>query len=152
MIDPESITHQSTLDIFRRAYMRQVGVGAEKLSYSELQDRTGILVRTLKSWRDGEAMPQVDNLLKLCSVFGPSFTDEILMLIGQGGVENIEAASHSDPICTVADLVGVTSEITDRMRDGNFCYRDKAQVAPMLLTLAHKIEEQAKAMLAELPR
>jgi len=152
MIDPEAITHETALDIFRAAYLRRVGVGAGRMSYGDLADATGVQVRTLKSWRDGQAMPHLDSWLKICLVFGPEFTSETLRVIGQGGVENIDPDARSDVHECVADLAAQLGEITDRLRDGVFCHRDKAQVAPQLLTLAHKLEEQAKAMLAEVPR
>lgn len=150
MIDPETITHDTALDVFRAAYMRRVGLRG--MGFGELSDLTGIQVRTLKSWRDGQAMPHMDSLLKLCAVFGPEFTSEILTVVGQGGVENIAAAEQVDAVCTAADLVDVTNQIMGRLRDGVFDHRDKAVVGPLLLKLAHVAEEQGKAMLAAAPK
>ena len=151
MIDPESITHQTALDVFRRAFMHHVGQGVGKMSCSDLSDKTGIQVRTLKSWRDGQSMPHWGNVLKLGAVFGPVFVSEILSVIGQGGVDYIQPR-HSSPLSTVADLMVVTSEITERLRDGVFDNRDKAKTAPLLLNLARIIEEEALAMQSELPQ
>jgi len=89
MIDPETITHDNALDVFNRAYIKRVGVGHDRMSYGELSDQIGVQVRTLKSWRESQSMPHMDSLLKLCVVFGPDFTSEILTVAGQGGVENI---------------------------------------------------------------
>ena len=143
----EFLTHQTVQDVFRAAFMRRVGVGDTRTSYGDLQDATGIPVRTLKSWREGAAMPHLDNFLKLAAVFGPDFTSEFLRVIGQGGVEHIDQAEAVNAHECAADLAGVLSDITERLRDGKFCYRDRAAVAPQLLALAHKAEEQAKAML-----
>ncbi|MBT4075692.1 MAG: hypothetical protein HOE78_03830 [Gammaproteobacteria bacterium] len=152
MIDPETITHDNALDVFRAAYTRRVGVGHEKMSYGQLSDTIGVQVRTLKSWRDSQSMPHMDSLLKLCVVFGPDFTSEILTVAGQGGVENIDPSTRSNAHAAAADITDVLAEITTRLRDGVFCHRDKAATAPLMLDLSHKLEEQAKAMLSEVPR
>lgn len=147
MIDPEGITHKTALNVFRLAFARRVGVGETKASYGDLQDNTGIPIRTLKSWHDGQAMPHIDNLLKLCVVFGPDFTTEILVVAGQGGVENLEIDEQVNAMGTAADLVKMTNEITERLRDGVFCHRDRAVTGPKLLELSRALEAQGKAML-----
>jgi transcriptional regulator with XRE-family HTH domain len=152
MFDPESVTHKEALSVFRSAFIRRVGIGKVKMSYGDLSDATGIQVRTLKSWSEGASMPHLDSLLKLCAVFGPDFTSEILSIVGQGGVENLEADNSVDALGTAADLIKVTNNIMERLQDGVFCHRDKASVGPLLLGLAHKIEEQGKAMLAAVPK
>lgn len=149
MIDPEEITHDAALDVFRAAFMRRVGVG--KMSYSDLHEATGLRVRTLKSWRDGQSMPQLDSWLRLCRVFGPAFTSECLHLIGQGGVDAIEPTRSDAPGCC-ADLARQLGEITDRLRDGVFDHADKAAVGPQLIALARELERQGRAMQAEHPR
>ena len=147
MIDCDEITHKTALEVFRVAFNRRVGVGKDKMSYGDLSDTTGIRVRTLKSWHDGAAMPQLDSCLKLCAVFGPEFTSEILRVIGQGGVDSIEAGKMLNLNGTLADIVDAAHNITDRLRDGVFDRRDKALTGPELMKLSRQLEEQANIML-----
>lgn len=146
MID--EISHKRALEVFHCAFVRRVGVGPARVSYSELERLTDIPVRTLKSWREGAAMPQLENLLKLAAVFGPAFMSELLHPIGQGGVELIDHA-RSDAVTCLADLAAPLHDISRRLADGVFCHADKASVGPQLIDLAHRIEEQGQAMLDE---
>lgn len=149
MTDIESITHQSVHDHFLIAYRRRVGLQRD-FSLGELQDATGIDARTLRSWRETDSMPQLVNFLRLCAVFGPSFTSEVLHVIEQGGVEDINAV-HSDAQRCLADLVGSAHDIAERLRDGVFCHRDRAAVGPQLIRLARLLEAQGTAMINEGP-
>lgn len=146
MINPEEITHQTALDVFRVAFIRRVGVGRNRMSYGDLSDATGIQVRTLKSWHDGQAMPHLDNWLKLCVVFGTDFTSETLRVIGQGGVDSLELTEVNVPRA-LDDLVDTAHEITKRLRDGVFDHIDRAETAPLLLKLSRELEQQAHSML-----
>ena len=148
MTDPEELTHETALHAFRVAFMRRVG--QQGMSYGDLSDKTGIQVRTLKSWRDGQAMPHLGNWLKLCGVFGPDFASECLHVVGLGGVEAIRDTPVDVPGC-VADLAEQINNITHRLLDGSFCHRDKAETGPQLLRLAAMLEQQARAMLGDIP-
>jgi hypothetical protein len=148
MTDPHEITQQNVHDAFVVAYRRRVGVGRDRIGLSDLQDATGIEARTLRSWRETDTMPHLVNLLKLAALFGPAFVDEILHPVGMGGVQRLDIA-RSNPIGCMADMTQVAAEISERLRDGVFCHRDKAAVGPMLVELAHLIEEQGEAMARE---
>lgn len=146
MVNPDDITHQTALDVFRVAFIRRVGVGRHRMSYGDLSDATGIQVRTLKSWHDGQAMPHLDNWLKLCVVFGTDFTSETLRVINQGGVDSLEVA-EVNVTGTLDDLVDTAHEITLRLRDGVFDHVDRIETAPLLLKLSRALEEQAHSMI-----
>ena len=149
MIDPETITHKTALAVFQAAFIRRVGAGPGRLSYGDLSDSTGIPVRTLKSWREGAAMPQLESILRLGAAFGPTFVNELLQVIGQGGAEYLDRAEAFSPMGTTADLVGAANEITERLRDGDFSSRDAAEVGPRLLELAVELEAVGKAMIRD---
>jgi len=152
MIDPEEITHARALATFRVAFIRRVGVGKAKVSYSDLQDGTGILVRTLKSWAEGQSLPHLDNVLKLCVFFGPEFTSEVLALAGQGGVEWVDEVAKPNAIGAACSLSQTVAEITERLADGVFDHRDCAEMGPKLVELATRMESQGKAMMRRVPR
>jgi len=151
MIDAEQITHKTAVDVFRSSYVRRVGVGTGRMSYADLFDLTGIPVRTLKSWPTTEVMPHLDNFLKLCVVFGPGFASEVLGIAGLGGVERMEESLAINAMSSASGLVSVANELLVRLEDGVFCHRDKAAMGPKMIELSRKIEEQGKAMLANLP-
>lgn len=148
MINIDLINHENVLAVFHAAYRRRVGVGHGRLSYAELERMAGIPVRTLKSWRHGDAMPQLASLMRLALAFGPSFMSEILHPIGQGGVETVEPVVSNAGQC-MAELTGPLNEIAKRLSDGVFCHVDKAVVGPMLVEVAHVFEEQGLAMIDE---
>jgi len=152
MIDPDSITHDVTVAAFRLAFIRRVGVGKDKVSYSDLQDGTGILVKTLKTYAEGNNMPQVDKIFKLCLFFGTDFASELLAIIGMGGVDWVESADSVNALASAARLSQAVSEITERLVDGVWCHRDCAAMGPKLLALSRVLEEQGKAMLDKVPR
>lgn len=148
MINIDLITHENALRVFNAAYARRVGRGQGRIGWADLERVTGIAQRTLKSWRFGDSMPQLENLLRLAVAFGPSFMSEILHPIGQGGVELVDPVESSASQC-VAELTRPLHEIAERLRDGVFCHSDKAAVGPMLIEAAHVFEEQGWAMIDE---
>jgi len=151
MVDPHEITHDACSSAFRVAFIRRVGVGTGKVSYRELEDATGIPVRTLKSYQEGPKMPCALNEKILAAFFGPAFASELLAPAGLGGVEWIERAESVSAIGAAADLSRVVSELTERLLDGRFCHRDRAAMGPKLILLASKMEEQGKAMMDDVP-
>lgn len=149
MTDIESITQQTVHDAFLLAYRRRVGQGRE-YSLGQLQDETGIEARTLRSWRETDSMPHLVNFLRLCAQFGPAFTSEVLHVAGLGGVDRIDS-QESDAHRCVADLISEAHEISERLRDGVFCHRDRAAVGPQLIALARELEAQGTAMIMSQP-
>lgn len=148
MFKIDELTHKTALEVFQSAFVRRVGVGPGRLSYSDLELSTDIPARTLKSWREGAAMPQLENLLKLAAVFGPSFMSELLHVVGQGGVDLLEH-DKSNPHACLADLAGSIHNISERLADGVFCHVDKRVTGPQLVQLAGRLEAQGQAMIDE---
>ena len=146
MIQPDEITHKTVQEVFREALGRRAGRGPGKIALTDLSDATTIETRTIKAWRDGETMPQLHNLLRLCAYFGPAFASEILSPAGLGGVEDIETTAIDAPT-TAADLVKTAHDLLERLRDGVFCHRDKAACGPILLSLSRQLEAQGRAMM-----
>ncbi len=145
MPNPSLITHNSVAEVFQDAFRRRVGRGPGKISLAELADALDINPRTVKSWRDGDTLPQIMGLMRVCAHLGPAFTSEVLSPAGLGGVEMLGIA-RADPEAAAADLVAVAHSLLDRLRDGHFCHRDRAEMAPVLLELSRSMEAQANAM------
>ena len=148
MPDAALITHDNAAEAFHDAFRRRVGRGPGKVSVADLADAIDAQARTVKAWRDGDTLPLWAGLLRLCCYFGPAFTSDVLAPAGLGGVERI-ALADPDPQGTAADLVEAAHDMLERLRDGRFCHRDRAEAAPMLLDLSRQIEAQARAMGAQ---
>jgi hypothetical protein len=144
----DDLTHETILHHFRLAFMRRVG--GRGMPFAELADKTGLQVRTLKAWRDGQTMPHLGNWLTLCAVLGADFASETLHIVGMGGVEPVDVGHSNAPQC-VAELAEQVNNITHRLVDGKFCHSDKAATGPQLIRLAALLEQQGRAMLGELP-
>lgn len=145
MPNPSLITHEDVAEVFQDAFRRRVGRGPDKISLTDLADCLDINPRTVKAWRDGDTLPQIMALMRVCAHFGPAFSSEILVPAGQGGVERL-ALAQTDPQGTAASLVEVAHGLLNRLRDGQFCHRDRAEMAPALLDLSRALEAQANAM------
>ena len=145
MPDPALITHDAAAECFHDAFRRRVGRGAGKVSVADLADSLDVQARTVKAWRDGDTLPHWTLMLRVCAFFGPAFTSEILAPAGLGGVERV-APALADPQTTAADLVAAAHDLMERLRDGVFCHRDRAETAPALLELSRQLEAQARAM------
>ena len=145
MPDPGLITHATAAECFHDAFRRRVGRGPDKIGVADLADAIDVQARTVKAWRDGDTLPHWALMLRVCAHFGPAFTSEILTPAGLGGVEPVATAT-ADPQGTAADLVQAAHDLLERLRDGTFCHRDRAAMAPKLLELSRALEAQARAM------
>lgn len=145
MTNPSLITHDDVAEVFQDAFRRRVGRGPDKISLTDLADCLDTNPRTVKSWRDGDTLPQMMGLMRVCAHFGPSFATEILFPAGLGGVERL-LVSEADPEGIAANLVEVAHGLLSRLSDGQFCHRDRAEMAPALLELSRTLEAQANAM------
>ena len=145
--DPGLITHDIAAESFLDAFRRRVGRGEGKISVADFADAIDVQARTVKAWRDGDTLPHWAHMLRVCAHFGPAFTSELLEPAGLGGVERV-AQADPDPQGTAADLVEAAHDLMERLRDGVFCHRDRAAVAPKLLELSRAMESQARAMAA----
>ena len=150
MVNPALITHDIAAEAFLDAFRRRVGLGSGKVSVADLADALEVQARTVAAWRDGETMPNWEHVLRVCAFFGPAFACEILAPAGLGGVERVEVAAV-DPEGTALDLVAAALDLLQRLHDGRFNHRDRAETAPRLLELSRQLEGQAKA-LGEKPR
>ena len=148
MPDPALIAHDVAAEAFGDAFRRRVGRGPGKVRVADLADVIDMQARTVKAWRDGDTLPQWAAMLRLMAYFGPAFASELLAPAGLGGVERV-APAIPDPQGTAADLVQAAHDLLERLRDGKFCHRDKAETAPTLLELSRRIEAQARAMGAQ---
>jgi transcriptional regulator with XRE-family HTH domain len=144
MIDPHQISSDLARDRFTDAFRRQVGHD-KPFTVSRLAELTGIDERTINAYRGGQATPNFCKLLRIGTVLGPAFVSELLAAIGMGGVEAIEEATVN-ATGIARDLVGEGHRILERMADGSFDHRDRAQTAPELRKLATALEAQANAM------
>ena len=145
MTDASLISHASAAECFHDAFRHRVGRGIGKLSVADLADVIDMQPRTIKSWRDGDVLPQWAGMLRLCAHFGPAFASELLAPAGLGGVERIVVA-EADPQGVASDLVAAAHDLLERLRDGKFCHVDRAEAAPKLLELSRQLEAQANAL------
>ena len=147
MTNPPLISHDIAAEAFLDAFRRRVGRGEGKISVADLADDIDVQARTVKAWRDGDTMPHWAHMLRVCALFGPAFTSELLAPAGLGGVERV-AVANADPQGIATDLVDVAGDLLQRLRDGKFCHVDRAEAAPKLLELSREMESQARAMAA----
>ena len=146
MTNPALITHNLVAEVFQDAFRRRVGRGPNKISITDLADTLDMNARTIKAWRDGDTLPELMRLMRLCAYFGPAFTSEILSPAGLGGVEMMTPAKV-DAQGTATDLAAVVHEYLDRLRDGVFCHRDKVAMAQTVLEASRALGAQGNAML-----
>ncbi len=146
MTNPSLITHALVAETFQDAFRRRVGRGENKVSIANLADAIDMNARTIKSWRDGYTLPQIMGLMRLCAHFGPAFASELLSPAGLGGVE-VMTPVKADPDGTAADLIAAAHGLMERLRDGTFCHRDRAEMGPELLELSRELEAQGNAMM-----
>ena len=92
-------------ECFHDAFCRRVGRGAGKVGVADLADAIDVQAHTVKAWRDGDTLPQLTEMLRLCAFFGSAFASELLAPAGLGGVERVELA---DP-----DLQGTAVELVE---------------------------------------
>jgi hypothetical protein len=144
MIDAEEITQEDVQDAFVAAFKRRVGPG--KMDIAELANKTGIPVRTLKSYRDREALPGMVNNLRICVVLGPDFASEIMHPAGLGGVESIELQPLDGP-ATNTMLTQLVCVLTRALEDGQIDHLEKLDLAPLFLRASRACEAQGKACL-----
>lgn len=146
MTNPALITHNVVAEAFQDAFRRRVGRGPNKVSITDLADALDMNARMIKAWRDGDTLPQLMGLMRLCAYFGPAFTSEILSPAGLGGVETL-APVQVDAQGTATNLAAVVHEYLERLRDGVFCHQDKAAMAQTVLEISRELEAQGNAML-----
>ncbi len=145
MKHPHYITQDLVREAITDAIRRFVGLG-KQFSADEVAAKTGIDVRTVRSYLSGESPPSIHRLLRLGMVLGPPFLNEILLIANLGGVKRLGQAEVDAPE-TVREMVSQTKLMLDRLADGNFDHRERAATGRELLKLAGRLNEQATAML-----
>ena len=148
MSNPAMIGHRIVAEAFLDAFHRRVGVGRGKQSIPDVADALDVNPRTVKAWYLGEALPQLTQTLRLCCLFGPAFTSEILEPVGQGEVERIVQATERRSTDIAAALVRAANDLLERSHDGTLSARDRAAMAPRLHELSRELAAQARAMAA----
>jgi len=117
-------------DVIFRALSLIMGRG-RKFSVEDVELGTGIPARTLSAMIAADVgarrRPKGQHLLMLCQFFGTSFTERLLAPIGQGATD-LDPTSDA-PCKVVATLMRGAAEFADRAADGQFCHRDRGDLA-----------------------
>ena len=145
MTKTKDITNDLATEILADALRRRVGPG-KKYGVDHVADATDIDRRTIDGWRKGESAPCFYKTLRLITVLGEGFRDEITAIA-------IDRSGAADPAQSATEILDVAKQLMERcFDDGKFCHRDAAHMVPILIelsglaeTLAHRLERLSKS-------
>jgi len=128
-------THEITSEVVQPRYAQYLKdwVGkTRKMTVCKAAELSGVKKRTLESYRNEGVMPPFDVMLRLWSVVDePRFVNDCLEMAGFTGAHRIEGGEVC-PIGVGADISKFLSELLERVRDGEFCHVDRAEMRPLL--------------------
>lgn len=123
------ISHEAAEDGICRAIALLMGRGRQH-SVDDVSLATRIPARTLSAMiasGGDRRCPSGANLLLLCFFFGVEFTDRVLAIIGQGA-RDLDPTADAPPVIIATLMTGVT-EFAKAGADGQFCHRDRGELA-----------------------
>jgi hypothetical protein len=123
------ISHAAADEAICKAVSLFMGRGRAH-SVEDVAIGTGIPARTLSAMiasGGDRRCPSGPNLLLLASFFGVTFTDRVLGCIGQGA-RDLDPAADA-PAVIVATLMQGAAEFAKAGADGQFCHRDRGELA-----------------------
>lgn len=109
-------------EAFTDAFRRHVGRG-KALSCEQVSEKSGVPLRTVRSYHGGQATPGLAGLLSLLSVLPPSFANELLALAGLGGAA-ANSARAADSYVLNASLTDFAAQIGAHLKDGRIDHRE----------------------------
>lgn len=113
----DAISHQRICAAVSAALRpRMQGRGTNNIS--DVHRATGIALSSLKAYRNGEAAPPVESLLRLAAYFGPGFLDPLLDLVGMVAVPVTCAAQPPDHIGLLRDTQAAGAAIAGGLQPG----------------------------------
>ena len=125
MRDNPLITQDHAARVIADAIRLRVGRG-KRWSFASLSDATGIAQRTLESYVSG-ATPGMHSLLSICAALGPSFTSDILAVIGQTAQnDHGDEPDYSRALTQMAEGAALLAKC---LEDGRVDHQEKAQLA-----------------------
>lgn len=131
-----AITSDVVQERFTDAFRRHVGLG-KPFSRADIAAQTGMDVTTISGLMDGKGPPALWRLLRIAAVLGPAFTNELLDLAGQGGVDRLDAADvgilHVNKVAAA-----LAAQVADDLSDGVITPAEEADEAALVQKL-HEI-------------
>lgn len=127
---------------FTMAFSDCVGTygGDGKMTLHELNEATGIKLRTLESYRDGETVPRAHGLLLIMEVLPERFTNRLLAEIGMGGAKRM-APEDIDLHMIASDSAFFTNMFVNHMSDGRIDHIEKEQEIAVLRKAADNLNK-----------
>lgn len=108
-------------DILRKRWEERGGI-------TRVSEATGINYESVKADFQGRNSEAVTRLVAYMRIGGEEFVNEVLSLAGYGGAHKLDGQ------VTVMDanavLASIIHEFADRIADGVYCHRDRAEMRP----------------------
>ncbi len=143
MANATLIAHETAQAVFTAAFRGHVGTYAadhKSVTLPELAKTTQIRRRTLESYRDGECLPSMVNLLRIKAVLPAAFSNEIDALAGLGKAEKITpgAITIHQAIAHVGELL---AQHARHMADGRLDAREAARERDEMKRLVETLQK-----------
>ena len=116
-------------DVLGRALSVHVGRG-RGWSVAALGLATGIKMRSIESWRAGEATPSMHALMRLMAALGPAFANRLIALAALGGAHELGDGTSS--LALNAKATSLSALIGAHMEDGRIDHCElAAEIEPV---------------------
>lgn len=112
--------------------------GDGKVTMRELSHQTGIPMRRLESYRDGETVPRAHGLMVIMEVLPARFANRLLAEIGMGGAKKM-SPEDIDLHLVASDAANFTSMFVNHMADGRIDHVEKAQEIAVLRKVSENL-------------
>lgn len=138
MLKAKEITKELIAQRVGNTLAQHVGRGKD-YTVDEFSERIGADTRTVDSWRRRETAPHLFMWARCGAILPPTFSAELLELMGLSGVREAEtgAANPSNLLVSTTEL---SAMLARHMSDGHQDHRERAEAEPAMRQLRAMID------------
>lgn len=141
MLKVKEISTDLVVERFCTAFRKYVGPH-KKFGITEFAEYTGISIRTIRSYHQGEHSPDYHKLLKIIlAIDEPNFTNQLLEIVGYGWVKRLDSKEEYEVSDILVHLLETSTEMVKHNADGKIDHREKIQQKETLGKLIPKLQE-----------